>query len=105
MLERSEKCSKYHRPQKSPNRSKFNKKKSEISLNTSMFKMFAIICAVTVFECNTMYENPPRLFDTKEQCMVAAQMKKDLTIEALTDEDGHLTVEHFEVGCELVESV
>ena len=33
------------------------------------------------------------------------QMKKDLTIEQLTDEDGHLTVEHFEVGCELVESV
>ena len=43
--------------------------------------------------------------DTKEQCLVAAQMKKDLTLEQLTDEDGHLTVEHFEVGCELVESV
>ena len=70
-----------------------------------MFKMFAIICAVTVFECNTMYEDPPRVFETKEQCMVAAQMKKDLTIEALTDEDGYLTVEHFEVGCEAVNNV
>ena len=70
-----------------------------------MFKMYAIICAVTVLECNTMYENPPRVFDTKEQCLVAAQMKKDLTIEALTDEDGYLTVEHFEVGCEAVNNV
>ena len=63
--------------------SKQLKKKSEISLNSSMFKMYAIICAVTVFECNTMYEDPPRVFDTKEQCLVAAQMKEDLTIDLL----------------------
>jgi hypothetical protein len=81
------------------------KKKSEISLNSSMFKMYAIICAVTVFECNTMYEDPPRVFDTKEQCLVAAQMKEDLTIEQLLDEDGHLSVEHLEVGCEPVNNV
>ena len=68
-----------------------------------MFRMYAIICAVTVFECNTMYEDPPRVFETKEQCMVAAQMKKDLTLEKLIDEDGYLTVEHFEVGCEKID--
>ena len=68
-----------------------------------MFKMFAIICAVTVFECKIMYENPPRVFETKEQCLVAAKMKEDLTREQLTDEDGYLTVEHFEVGCEMVD--
>ena len=65
-----------------------------------MFKMFAIICVISVFECKTMYEDPPRAFDTKEQCLVAAKMKEDLTREQLTDEDGYLTVEHFEVGCE-----
>jgi len=27
-------------------------------------------------------------------------MKGDLTREQLTDEDGYLTVEHLEVGCE-----
>ena len=70
-----------------------------------MFKMYAIICAVTVFECNTMHEDPPRVFDTKEQCLVAAQMKEDLTIEQLLDEDGHLSVEHLEVGCEPVNNV
>ena len=65
-----------------------------------MFKMFAIICAVTVFECNTMYEDPPRYFDTIEQCNVAMKMKGDITREQLTDEDGYLTVEHLEFGCE-----
>ena len=47
-----------------------------------------------------MYEDPPRYFDTIEQCMVAAKMKGDLTREQLTDEDGYLTVEHLEFGCE-----
>ena len=70
-----------------------------------MFKMFAIICAVTVFECNTMYEDPPRIFETKEQCLVAAKMKEDLTKEMLLDDDGYLSVEHLEVGCELVNNV
>ena len=68
-----------------------------------MFKMFAIICAVTVFECRTMYEEPTRIFETREQCLVAAKMKEDLTREQLTDEDGYLTVEHFEVGCEIID--
>ena len=49
-----------------------------------------------------MYEDPPRVFETKEQCMVAAKMKEDFTREFLTDEDGYLTVEHLEVGCEKV---
>tara|TARA_Y100001972_G_scaffold119748_1_gene161392 strand:+ start:77 stop:280 length:204 start_codon:yes stop_codon:yes gene_type:complete len=67
--------------------------------------MYAIICAVTVLECNTMYEDPPRIFETKEQCLVAAKMKEDLTKEMLSDEDGYLSVEHLEVGCELVNNV
>jgi len=70
-----------------------------------MFKLYAIICAVTVLECNVMYEDPPRVFETREQCMVAAKMKGDLTREQLSDEDGYLTVEHFEVGCEAVNNV
>ena len=67
-----------------------------------MFKMFAIICAVTVYECNTMYENPPRGFDTKEECLAAATIKEKQTIELLTDEDGYLDVTHLEVGCERI---
>ena len=62
--------------------------------------MFAIICAVTVLECNTMYEDPPRTFDTKAECLTAAVEKEKSTREMLTDEDGFLTVEHLEVGCE-----
>ena len=68
-----------------------------------MFKMYAIICVVTIMECNVMYEDPPRVFETKQQCMVAAKMKEDFTREFLTDEDGYLTVEHLEVGCERVD--
>ena len=67
-----------------------------------MFKMFAIICAVTVYECNTMYEDPPRFFDTKEECLAAATIKEQQTIELLTDEDGYLDVTHLEVGCEQI---
>ena len=39
-VERSEKCLEYLIPQKSPNRSKSIKKKSEISLNNSMFNIY-----------------------------------------------------------------
>ena len=65
-----------------------------------MFKMFAVICAVTVLECNTLYEDPPRTFETKEECLAAAKIKQKSTVEQLTDEDGFLSVEHFEIGCE-----
>ena len=64
--------------------------------------MFAVICAVTVFECNTMYEDPPRLFDTIEECEAAKIQKEKITRNFLTDEDGYLTVVHLEVGCENV---
>ena len=64
-----------------------------------MFKMFAVICAVTVLECNTMYEDPPRTFETRAECLSAASIKQEQTIQFLTDEDGYLTVEHLEVGC------
>ena len=53
-------------------------------------------------KCNTMYENPPRTFETKEQCLEAAVIKEKATIEMLSDEDGYLVVEHLEVGCEQV---
>ena len=66
-----------------------------------MFKMFAIMCVVTVMGCRTMYEDPPRTFDTQEECVAAASIKKTETIEMLTDE-GELTVEYLEVGCEKV---
>tara|TARA_Y100000114_G_scaffold59228_1_gene54202 strand:- start:83 stop:292 length:210 start_codon:yes stop_codon:yes gene_type:complete len=67
-----------------------------------MFKMFAVICAVTVLECNRMYEDPPRTFDTIEECKVAIIQKEQNTRDFLTDEDGYLTVAHLEVGCETV---
>jgi hypothetical protein len=66
-----------------------------------MFKMFAIICVVTVMDCRTMYENPPRVFSTHEECKAAAVTKENATLEILTDE-GELTVEYLEVGCEKV---
>ena len=65
-----------------------------------MFKMFAIMCVVTVVDCKTMYEDPPRTFDPKAECLTAAVEKEKSTREMLTDEDGFLTVEHLEVGCE-----
>ena len=61
--------------------------------------MFAIVCAVTVLDCNTMHEDPPRTFSTKEECLLAAKIKEEQTIKFLSDEDGYLTVEHLEVGC------
>ena len=64
-----------------------------------MFKMFAVMCVVTVVDCRTMYEDPPRTFDTQEECLAAAEIKSKATIEFLTDEDGFLTVEHLEIGC------
>tara|TARA_E500000331_G_scaffold232940_1_gene223154 strand:+ start:373 stop:582 length:210 start_codon:yes stop_codon:yes gene_type:complete len=65
-----------------------------------MFKMFAIICAVTVYECNIMHEDPPRTFDTKEECLAAATIKDKQTREFFLDEDGYLSIAHLEVGCE-----
>ena len=67
-----------------------------------MFKMFAVICAVTVLECNRMYEDPPRTFYTIEECKAAIIQKEEHTRDFLTDEDGYLTVAHLEVGCENV---
>ena len=61
--------------------------------------MFAVICAVTVLECNTLHEDPPREFETQQQCLDAAVIKEKQTREFLTDEDGYLTVAHLEVGC------
>ena len=66
----------------------------------NMFKMFAIICAVTVYECNTMYEDPPRTFATKQECIAAATIKEKQTREFFLDEDGYLSITHLEVGCE-----
>ena len=64
-----------------------------------MFKMFAIMCAVTVMECQTLYENPPRTFATEAECQEALIIKQQETVEMLSDEDGYLTVAHLELGC------
>ena len=42
----------------------------------------------------------PRIFNTESECLAAAVEKEKSTREMLTDEDGFLTVEHLEVGCE-----
>ena len=67
-----------------------------------MFKMFAIMCVVTMVDCRTMYEDPPRTFDTRQECEAASAIKAEQTFEMLKDE-GELTVEYFEVGCEKIE--
>ena len=64
-----------------------------------MFKMFAIMCAVTVMECQTLYENPPRTFATEAECQEALVIKQDDAVRVLSDEDGNLTVAHLELGC------
>jgi len=61
--------------------------------------MFATICAVTMLECTTLHEDPPKTFTTKAECEKALIIKKEKTIEMLTDEDGYLTVAHLEIGC------
>ena len=65
-----------------------------------MFKMFAIICAVTVYECNTMYEDPPRTFATKEDCIAAATIKEKQTSEFFLDDDCYQSNTHLEEGSE-----
>ena len=70
-----------------------------------MWQMYAIICAVTMMECNVMDENPSRTFQTKAECQEAALIKEKFTRDMLTDEDGYLTVAHLEVGCERKESI
>ena len=65
-----------------------------------MFKMFAVMCAVTVMECNTLHEDPPRTFNTEAECLDAAVIKDKETREMLADEDGYLSVAHLEIGCE-----
>ncbi len=64
-----------------------------------MWQMYAVVCAVTILECSTLHEDPPRIFDTRDQCLSAAVEKEKSTREFLTDEDGYLTVDHLEVGC------
>ena len=49
-----------------------------------------------------MYEDPPRTFDTIQECEAASAIKAEQTLAMLTD-GGELTVEHFEVGCENIE--
>ena len=39
-----------------------------------MWQMYAIICVVTMMECNVMYENPSRTFETKAKCQEAAEV-------------------------------
>jgi|TARA_B110000444_G_C18605128_1_gene484930 hypothetical protein len=64
-----------------------------------MFKMFAIMCAVTVMDCTTHYENPPRTFNTEAECQEALVIKQEETVKMLSDADGQLIVKHLELGC------
>jgi len=64
-----------------------------------MFKMFAIICVATVLECQIMYENPIRVFDTNAECETAALIKMQETLIILSGTD----YKNLEVGCEKIE--
>ena len=64
-----------------------------------MFKMFLIMCAVTVMDCTTHYEDPPRTFNTEAECQEALSIKQEDTVKLLSDEDGELIVVHLELGC------
>ena len=44
-----------------------------------MWQMFAIMCAVTMMDCRTMYENPAREFATEKLCLEAAVEKEKWT--------------------------
>ena len=55
--------------------------------------MVAIICFGTVLNCNVMWEEPPRFFDTKKECLIEAVMKANKTKLTLPAD-----VVHFEVG-------
>ena len=57
-----------------------------------MFKMFAIMCAVTVMECQTLYENPPRTFATEAECQEALIIKQQETVEMFSLEYGYFTL-------------
>ena len=65
-----------------------------------MFRMVAIICFGTVLNCNVMWEEPPRFFDTKKECLIEAVMKANKTKLTLPAD-----VVHFEVGGEPVEVI
>ena len=65
----------------------------------NMFKMFLIMCAVTVMDCTTHYEDPPRTFNTEAECQEALSIKQEETVKLLSDEDGELIVVHLELGC------
>ena len=64
-----------------------------------MFKIFAIMCTVTVMDCLTMFEEPSRTFNTEAECQEALLIKQEETFKMLSDEDGSLTVAHLELGC------
>ena len=64
-----------------------------------MFKIFAIMCTVTVMDCLTMFEEPPRTFNTEAECQEALLIKQEETFKMLSNEDGSLTVAHLELGC------
>ena len=37
--------------------------------------MFAILCVLSSADCRVMYENPPRLFETRAACEAASIIK------------------------------
>ena len=64
-----------------------------------MFKMFSILCIASVMDCRTLYENPPRVFDSRQACEQAAVVKAQQTLVLLEGSE----YAHFEVGCELTD--
>ena len=61
-----------------------------------MFKMFAILCVLSSADCRVMHEDPPRVYDTREQCEAQAVIRLAETRAQLEGVD----YRHLDVGCE-----
>jgi hypothetical protein len=62
-----------------------------------MFKMFAILCVLSSADCRVMYEDPPRLFETRADCEAAAVIKFQETQMIMQGTQYH----SLDVGCEV----
>ncbi len=78
---------------------------SHISVNTFMFKMFAVMCFLvwpddvmtSASKCTTHYEDPPRVFATLSECNQAAYDKLEFTVNIF--EENNTDFESIQVGC------
>jgi len=62
-----------------------------------MFKIFAILCVLSSADCKVMHEDPPRLFDTREECEAQSVIKFEETKLMLMGTQYH----SLDVGCEI----